>query len=185
MYYIWFSFALQLDYYRKIVGPSTHVNNGRTVAYRIIDDFLDRNLLTSYSWTGAGDGKMKFCTYGNIVNLIFQIVLIGDPNFTLDNVHRFFKDILKHAKVRAESNQVRQPTARLGYKKKKKSSMGAKSDTEKTDTETGDDDGMQSKASTSSGGTGGTYVKKVVPKPVFAQAFVNEQRDDDEDEDIM
>lgn len=108
-----------MKYYARIVGEKSHTGDGRTVAFRIIDDFLDRHFLLKFSWTGAGGGKIKFCTYVNVIRLLFDIVYHADHRWTMDDSTKFFKDIIKHAKSRAESTKGRTPTARKKAEKKR------------------------------------------------------------------
>lgn len=82
---------------------------------------FDKHLLKNYSWTGkSADGtKRAFSKFENIVKLYHAIILHYLPTATLIQVKNLLvTKMMKHVNQRAKTQGVREPTARLGSKKK-------------------------------------------------------------------
>lgn len=109
-----------MDYFQKIFRPNNHLNEGITVAYRVLDLLFSRNLLAEYTWTGISrsGAKKEFRTFANIVDLIFMTIYTADSSFKRHDLNRFFIDkAFKCAKYRSMTKCQRTPTRRTKKKK--------------------------------------------------------------------
>ncbi|XP_049533493.1 uncharacterized protein LOC125949999 [Anopheles darlingi] len=109
---------------------------GVTVSHQIVDYFFDRQFLQDCSWTGRTRSaenvrKIALAPYENIKNLFYQSVHLVDESFTLNAAERFFRDVAKHARSRAEVKFLRKPALKRRKSRKKLSALNCSSETVK------------------------------------------------------
>ncbi|XP_055526995.1 uncharacterized protein LOC129719627 [Wyeomyia smithii] len=95
--------------------------NGIDCCYRLIDNFITRQFLTTCTWTGIsrdnneaemlnGESdrqlKVPFVMYKNIRCLFLKLILQADNSFTAIKCDEFFKRVLKNSKQRLLSKTV-------------------------------------------------------------------------------
>ncbi|XP_035773687.1 uncharacterized protein LOC118456742 [Anopheles albimanus] len=109
---------------------------GVTVSHQIVDYFFDRQFLQDCSWTGRTRSaehvrKIALAPYENIKNLFYQSVHLVDDSFTLNAAERFFRDVAKHARSRAEVKFLRKPALKRRKSRKKLSALNYSNETVK------------------------------------------------------
>ncbi|XP_061717537.1 uncharacterized protein LOC133525261 isoform X1 [Cydia pomonella] len=115
------------DLYRQYsVILNEGVGKGRTNAYTLVDAMFDRKFFMQCSWTGVSKGdatKVCFKGFKNTINFFFNIVHESDNTFTKAQLIKFFKTILRNARYRSESEQMRM----CGQRHKKRGKLQQKS----------------------------------------------------------
>lgn len=85
---------------------------------------FDREFLTGCSWAGGtrGEGsKICFKSNQNTIDLFFKIVHMSDDNFTMQECNSFLKNVLRNAKKRHNSKNLR-----ISHQKKRAKMMKEK-----------------------------------------------------------
>ncbi|XP_050101501.1 uncharacterized protein LOC126581702 [Anopheles aquasalis] len=108
------------------------VGEGVTVSHQIVDYFFDRQFLQDCSWTGRSRSaenvrKIALAPYENIKNMFYQSVHLVDDSFTLNAAERFFRDVAKHARSRAEVKFLRKPALKRRKSRKKLNALSCSS----------------------------------------------------------
>ncbi|PZC75604.1 hypothetical protein B5X24_HaOG205920 [Helicoverpa armigera] len=115
--------------FKKILSIVCGKGKGRAInnAYALLDAMFGREFLTTCSWAGgtrAEGSKICFKSYQNTIDLFFTIVHMSDENFTMQECYSFLKSILRNAKKRSTSKNLRISRQRRRGKSKKTEDNG-------------------------------------------------------------
>lgn len=104
--------------------------NGMDVCYKLIDNFLERNFVSSCSWTGntkVGGGstsKVAIKYFVHFRKCFLKTVLLADKDFSEQKCDIFLKRILKNSNQRKRSKKIMSASKKrpknLDYSKKMK-----------------------------------------------------------------
>lgn len=98
-------------------GKGKAINN----AYALLDTMFDRKFLVNCSWAGgtrAEGNKICFKSYENTIELFFEVIHMSDKEFTKQECNNFFKNVLRNAKKRCNSQNLR-----MSHQKKRASKL--------------------------------------------------------------
>nr|CAI5826462.1 unnamed protein product [Callosobruchus analis] len=112
----------------QICGTSGKLN-GLNCCYRLIDYFVERELLVQFSWGGGSrneEGKMAFKKYNNVMSTFYKIINQADSSFTIMECQNFFKSIVKNAKRRFELTENTNDRRRASSGKKRPHNLNYK-----------------------------------------------------------
>lgn len=121
------------NHFNEVVKSMTFIcgNSGKEkgidCCYRLIDYFINRDLLNKSSWTGSSRKtdaeKIPLKYFEQFRKCFFEIVLCADKDFSLADCDTFFKRILKNSAQRVNSksktlSKHKERPKNLVYKKK-------------------------------------------------------------------
>ncbi|XP_053687943.1 uncharacterized protein LOC128737347 isoform X2 [Sabethes cyaneus] len=105
-------------YFSKIVTPNSCVGDGDNACYTIVDCLFTRSFWNLFTWTGINRGQKSqrgFREFGNVTQLLVNIVCIGDPTYTSHKLENFCKTrLFRHSKSRALAKKMRRSACRPG-----------------------------------------------------------------------
>ncbi|XP_053688410.1 uncharacterized protein LOC128737737 [Sabethes cyaneus] len=105
-------------YFSKIVRPHSCVGEGDNACYTIVDCLFTRSFWNHFTWTGVNRGeksKRGFREFGNVTQLLVNIVCIGDPTYTSHKLEKFCKTrLFRYSKARALAKKMRRSACRPG-----------------------------------------------------------------------
>lgn len=115
----------QLEYFSKIIIPCAYKEKGDNACYTLVDCLFTREFWTTMTWTGISRGnkaKRGFREYGNVTQLLSNIVQVGDPSYTARKLEMFCRNrLFRYCKSRSTNRQLRRSACRKrrGYKSTK------------------------------------------------------------------
>ncbi|XP_058116610.1 uncharacterized protein LOC131287658 [Anopheles ziemanni] len=117
-------FTDYINYFKRIIPTNTYNGTGDSACYVVADCLFKRQFWTSLTWTGINKGHKStkgFREYGNVLQLIFEVVHNGDPSYCKNNLEDFLKTkIFRYSKQRALSKQLRKSTCRPNRSRRSK-----------------------------------------------------------------
>lgn len=86
-------------------GKDTCIKKGRSVAMKLIDQTIDREVFKECCWTGKAKGreKCKFNDLHSFMHMFYCAVRYSDPTFTIEENESFLRSCLSNSGVRAEN----------------------------------------------------------------------------------
>lgn len=95
---------------------------GDNAAYIVVDCLFTRPFWNLFTWTGINRGnksKRGFREFGNVTQLIVNIVRAGDPFYTLQKFESFCKTrLFRYSKSRSMKPQLRKSSCRPGRRQR-------------------------------------------------------------------
>ncbi|XP_055536623.1 uncharacterized protein LOC129725157 isoform X2 [Wyeomyia smithii] len=106
-----------LEYFSKIIIPNAYCEKGDNACYTLVDCLLTRDFWTKMTWTGisrrGNKAKRGFREYGNVTQLLCNIVQIGDPSYTACKLEVFCRNrLFIYCKSRSTNRQLRKSACR-------------------------------------------------------------------------
>uniref|UniRef100_A0A0P6IXW0 DUF4806 domain-containing protein n=1 Tax=Aedes aegypti TaxID=7159 RepID=A0A0P6IXW0_AEDAE len=105
-----------LEYFSKIIIPNAYNQKGNNACYTVVDCLFSREFWTKMTWTGisrSDKAKRGFREYGNVTQLLGDIVRIGDPSYTAQQLELFCRNrLFRYCKSRSTSRRLRKSACR-------------------------------------------------------------------------
>ncbi|XP_055598599.1 uncharacterized protein LOC129748125 [Uranotaenia lowii] len=107
-----------IDYHCKTVIPNSYYQRGDNAVYYLADCFFSRKFWTKFTWTGVSKGatpksRRGFREFGNVLQLFFEITVVGDPTYSKEKLQNFIQNrLFRYSKTRADSKFLRKSTIR-------------------------------------------------------------------------
>nr|XP_029717278.1 uncharacterized protein LOC109402718 [Aedes albopictus] len=105
-----------LEYFSKIIIPNAYNQKGDNACYTVVDCLFTREFWTKMTWTGisrSNKSKRGFREYGNVIQLLGDIVRIGDPSYTAQKLEQFCRNrLFRYCKSRSTSRRLRKSACR-------------------------------------------------------------------------
>ncbi|XP_058830200.1 uncharacterized protein LOC131689252 isoform X2 [Topomyia yanbarensis] len=121
-----------LKYFAKIITPNSHLGKGDNACYTIVDCLFTREFWNQFTWTGINRGKKSkrgFREFGNVKQLLLNIIRIGDPSYNVHKLESFCKTrLFRHAKARALNPRLRKSVCRPGRSRGRTEHMSSDND---------------------------------------------------------
>lgn len=138
-------FSFQLEYFSKIIIPNAYIQKGDNACYTVVDCLFTRDFWTKMTWTGISRGnkaKRGFREYGNVIQLLGDIVRIGDPSYTAQKLELFCRNkLFRYCKPRSTCQKLRKSACRPKRSRKAAAiSAGDGHNTDHEDPPSSDDD---------------------------------------------
>ncbi|XP_062565325.1 uncharacterized protein LOC134227685 [Armigeres subalbatus] len=105
-----------LEYFAKIIIPNAYIQKGDNACYTVVNCLFTRDFWTKMTWTGISRGnktKRGFREYGNVIQLLGDIVRIGDPSYTAQKLELFCRNkLFRYCKPRSTCQKLRKSACR-------------------------------------------------------------------------
>nr|XP_019526947.2 uncharacterized protein LOC109398944 [Aedes albopictus] len=115
--------AKYLIYFTRVIPPNSYVSNGDNACYTIVDCLFTREFWTRFTWTGISRGqksKRGFREFGNVLQLLVDLVCIGDPSYSAHKLEDFCRTrLFRYSMSRSTNKRLRKSACRPERKLKK------------------------------------------------------------------